>query len=286
MSAPHAPLPPHGDADEDEALRPVLRMLGSHPALLTGAVVALLFPAKLLRVGRGDLITALAVLEASDKSDAAAGILVLALPAMVVVAWFATAMALGRSLSTLRNPATTDGARGRTLAILVLLTPPTAVLFWLLLAMCPRRDAMSTFVVGGILVIWESRRRPRRRPPGRLDRALSQPRPSTRTALIAVGAVGAASLVVADLALSRLLDDTMWLPTRSVAVSARAPAPAYVLSRDASSVTLLWDHDRRVERIALDDVVSEHLCQPQVTLDRRSFWDVSRHRRGPGVPAC
>lgn len=280
MTVPAAPRSPFPTA----AVRIVVR----HAGVIAALAIALLVPAKLLRVAHGDLPTALAVLNASDKTTIVTGLLLLSMPVLVAGCWAALVAVSAGELGVLRNTHTSPDRARQALAWLALLGLPAGVVVWLLLAVCPWPVAALTLGATVPLGWWEHRTRRRRRdgPPGRIARALTAEAPSAAAGLGVMAISCVLALLIADVVLSGPLNDTMWLPPEKLRRADGTVQVGYVLSRDSDTVVVLLDEDRRVERLAAADLRHEQLCRPALIGDGRSVWDISRQRPRSGLPQC
>jgi phosphatidylglycerophosphate synthase len=266
-----------------------LRLLRSAPwPLIAAAAVTLWVPLKMVRVAHGDHTTALAVLAASDKATVVAGMLVLLLPYVVLVAWTICCLVFATALGRIQaaadgKPHATEASARRSLLRLVIVSIPAALLGWLIAAAVPWPAA----VVAAVAVcatsawsFWGQGRVPRETP---LPQWLA--RHPVRLALVAAACTGLLTLLVVDLVLSRPLDDRMWLPAQ-ILETRDGPVVGYVLKHDQAIRTVLLDSPRAVVAVPDAHITGTGLCDVNGSLDERSLWDLMRAREGSLAKSC
>lgn len=267
----------------------VLRAVRAAPwAVLAAAAVTAWVPMKMIRAAHGDPTTALAVLEASDKATVVGGLLVLLLPYAVVLAWTACCLSAATDLGRIRAAArgrvhATDAGAKRALLRLVAVAVPGAASAWLLAAAVPLTVAGGSVILVLLLCGWPYRAQSR--PPKDADLPTWLTERPTLLAAVAAACVALLTFAVIDLALSKPLDDRMWLPPQALD-TVSGPVVGYVLKHEDGVRTVLLERPREVRRMLDGEVSSSRYCGLRRTADSRSSWDRIRGEAAPRLSRC
>jgi hypothetical protein len=267
--------------------RQVIQWLSKINWLAAAAIgVALWLPLKLLRVAHGDPATALAILDASNKTTILTGLSVLLVPTVLLVLWaaacFVAAVAIGRISAAARGMSHVSESEARESFLrLVVVAVPWALLTWLLVVVAAWRSLPFMLLLASVFSFGLARLQ--RRPPREPQIPKWAARNPVRLAMLVAAAVAGLTFFLADQALKEPLSDAMWLPP--ALLDGGHASKVYVLNRNGSEVTMLVDSPRYVTSRPTQSTRLRR-CTDLTSAAGPSLWDAISGSAPSPLPKC